>query len=122
MRTALLLITTAAMALTLAVAGFTSVSHKAKPANTTSLIAKGKKLSVLRNCTSCHGKDLKGKPQFSPSLHASGPVRHYTQKTFEGVMNNGTTDDGGHVKPPMPVFKMSAADSDALYAYFKSLK
>ncbi len=37
-------------------------------------------------------------------------------------MNTGVTNDGGMVKKPMPVYHLKAADSAALYAYFKTLK
>ena len=87
-------------------------------------IAQGKALasSLQPPCTGCHGADLAGKKGFSPSLHTSGVLREYNPITWARVMDTGVTNDGGHVKRPMPVYHLKAAQSNALYAYFKTLK
>lgn len=115
---------TAAFAGVLIMTGFghfssTQASSKAASA---ALIAKGKGLVTLDNCNSCHGKDLKGKAKFSPSLRASGVLKEYNSKTWARVLNTGVTNDGGMVKSPMPVYKMSKADSAALWAYLLTQK
>jgi mono/diheme cytochrome c family protein len=97
--------------------------HPAKAAKPNpALIAKGKALAGDKRCNSCHAPDYAGKKGFSPSLHASGVLREYTPATWAKVMDTGVTNDGGKVKPPMPVYHLSAADSAALYAFFKTLK
>lgn len=85
-------------------------------------VAHGKTLAATDRCNTCHGADYSGKKGFSPSLHATGVLREYNAKTWATVMNTGVTNDGGHVRPPMPVYHLKAADSGALYAYFKTLK
>jgi mono/diheme cytochrome c family protein len=119
---------TAALGVALALAGTSSTfaAHKmaahGKPAGSAALIAKGKQLSSEKHCNSCHAADLKGKPGFSPSLHASGVLKEYNPTTWARVMDTGVTNDGGKVKPPMPVYHLSKADSAALWTYFKTLK
>jgi cytochrome c553 len=73
-------------------------------------------------CLGCHAADLAGRPGRTPSLHASGVLKHYTKKQFEVVMNTGVTNDGGHVRGGMPTFHWKASTSDAVYKYLKTLK
>ena len=87
-----------------------------------SWIAKGKALSSAKHCNSCHAADLKGKPGFSPSLLSNGVLKEYNAATWARVLDTGVTNDGGKVKPPMPIYHLAKADSKALYAYFKSIK
>jgi cytochrome c2 len=94
-------------------------THKASASGAA---AKGKTLAAKYRCNTCHAADLSGKPGFSPSLHASGVLKEYTPKTWDAVLSTGVTNDGGKVKPPMPVYKMSAADANAIWAYLKTLK
>ena len=93
-------------------------SAKTNPAQ----IAQGKTLAASDRCNTCHGADYAGKQGFSPSLHANGVLREYNPTTWARVMDTGVTNDGGHVKQPMPVYHLKAAQSGALYAYFKTLK
>jgi len=86
------------------------------------LIAKGKALSNSKKCTGCHGPDMAGRPNFSPSLHASGPLRHYTAKTWARALDIGVDEEGKPFKKPMPTYHMAAPDSAALFAYCKTLK
>lgn len=95
----------------------------AKPAaGGAALVAKGKALAESKKCNTCHSADYAGKQGFSPSLKSTGALKEYNPTTWARVMNTGVTEDGGHVKPPMPVYHLKKADSDALWAYFKTLK
>ncbi len=85
-------------------------------------ITAGKAISQQNGCNSCHAATYAGKPHFSPSIRANGVTKQYTLATWERVMNTGVTEDGGHVKKPMPVYHMPAAKSAPLYAFLKSLK
>jgi len=120
---------TIALGTTLAAVGSTAgiAAHKAAgkmkaSAASSALIAKGKQLSDAKHCNSCHAADLSGKPKFSPSLRASGELKHYTLAQWATVLDTGVTNNGGKVKSPMPVYHMSKADSAAIYAYYKTLK
>ena len=86
------------------------------------LITAGKGIAENNGCNSCHGANYAGKKGFSPSLHANGVLKEYTLTTFERVMNTGVTNDGGHVKKPMPVYHMDGKKSKPLYAFLESLK
>lgn len=87
------------------------------------MAAHGKTLAVAKKCNTCHGADNAGRKGFSPSLRAGSQVlKEYNAKTWARVMDTGVTEDGGKVKPPMPVYHLSAKDSAALWAYFKTLK
>jgi mono/diheme cytochrome c family protein len=85
-------------------------------------IAKGKTLVTTYHCNSCHAADLAGKKGFSPSLKSDGVLKEYNAKTWAVVLDTGVTNDGGMVKKPMPVYKMKAADSAAIWAYLKTVK
>lgn len=87
------------------------------------MAAHGKTLAVAKKCNTCHGANLGGTGKFAPSLRAdSRVVKEYNPKTWARVMDTGITEDGGKVKPPMPVYHLSAKDSAALWAYVKTLK
>ncbi len=86
-------------------------------------IAHGKAIAESNGCNSCHAATYAGKPHFSPSIRANGITAKYTSAKFVTLMKTGTTEDGGQVKKPMPVYKdMTAKDSAALYAFLKSQK
>lgn len=88
-----------------------------------SQIARGKAVAESNGCDSCHSATYGGKKGFSPSIRATGVTRKYTAATFTRLMHTGITDDGGHVRKPMPVYpKLAAKDSTALYAFLKSQK
>lgn len=76
----------------------------------------------ITTCTGCHGKDLTGSKGFSPSIRASGELKHYTKAQFERLMKTGVTNDGGMVRKPMRVFHYTNKEADLLYTYLKSLK
>lgn len=115
---------TTVLALGLAAAALTARPAAAPqaPAPSPATVAHAKSLVASKRCSGCHAANLAGKKGFSPSLHASGVMREYNPTTWARVMNTGVTNDNGHVKPPMPVYHLKAADSAALYAYFKTLK
>lgn len=92
------------------------------PAVSAAQIAHGKTVAETQGCNGCHAHDYAGKAGFSPSIRADGVTKQYTLATFERVMKTGETEDGGHVKKPMPVYKMTAEDSAPLYAFLKTLK
>ena len=85
-------------------------------------IKEGKALAEQNGCNGCHSATYAGKKGFSPSIRADGVTRKYTLTTWERVMNTGVTEDGGHVRKPMPVYHMPAAKSAPLYAFLKSQK
>ena len=92
------------------------------PKFTAAIMSRAKGVITSKGCNTCHGADLAGKPHFAPSLHASGVLREYNVTTFARVMDTGVTNDGGHVRPPMPVYHLKTADSVPLYGYLKTLK
>ena len=71
---------------------------------TMAMVTQGKTLISQYRCNGCHAADLGGRPHFSPSLHQSGSLKPYTSATFTRLLLTGVTDDGGHVRPPMPVY------------------
>ena len=91
-------------------------------ASSAAQIAQGKATAESNGCNSCHSATYAGKARFSPSIRANGVTKQYTLATWERVMNTGITEDGGHVKKPMPVYHMPAAKSAPLYAFMTSLK
>ncbi len=93
-----------------------------KPAFTAAQIAHGKLLSEKKGCNSCHGATYVGKEGFSPSIRANGITRQYTAKTFARMLDTGVTEDGGHVRKPMPVYHLPVKDGTDLYAFFTTLK
>lgn len=103
----------------------TQAAPQMRPLNakaTAKLVALGKKLSSEKGCNTCHGTNLQGKPKFAPSLRQTGIMKLYNPKTFARLMAVGLTEDGEKVKKPMPIYKMKASDSNALYAYLKTQK
>jgi len=119
---------TAAFGVTVLVAG-THISPAAAPkpvkkpaVSNAALITQGKTVAESNGCNSCHTATYSGKKGFSPSIRSTGVTKQYTLATWERMMNTGITEDGGHVKKPMPVYHMAAKDSAPLYAFMKSLK
>jgi len=120
---------TAALAITLSLAGASTGAtakhmkkHPAK-ASASASIAKGKALIAAKRCNMCHGANLAGFPGRSPSLHPGMPMNHYNKALFERLMSKGLDEEGKKVGPPMDkVCTLTAAQGDALYAYLKTLK
>jgi cytochrome c553 len=112
---------TAAFAILIACDTTTNV-HATPMVSPSKQILAGKALTVSDHCTQCHGANLTGQTQFSPSLRTTGVLKEYNKKTFETVLFSGKTNDGGMVSNPMPVYKMKAALADDIYDYLKTLK
>lgn len=110
------------LAATVSPAAAPKTAHAPLPKMASGSVAHGKALAASLRCNTCHAANLGGKKGFSPSLRASGVLREYNTKTWARVMDTGVTNDNGHVKAPMPVYHLKAADSNALLAYCKTLK
>lgn len=95
---------------------------KKPAASSAALVATGKGISETNGCNGCHSATYTGKKGFSPSIRSNGILKKYSLTTFERVMNTGVTEDGGHVKKPMPVYHMPAQKSAPLYAFLESFK
>src|SRR5258708_6287802 len=105
MRTVPAFCCTAALIITLALAGTTTGAatkkHMAMKSSSGALVAKGKTLVTAKHCDACHGPDLKGKANFSPSLHAgTRPMTEYNQTTFVRLLTKGLDNGGAKVKSP----------------------
>lgn len=100
------------------------MTMKKKAPMASGLVAKGKGLISSKRCNGCHGADLKGKPHFSPSLHASTrPMTEYNKTTFVRLMTKGVDNDGKKVGPPMSMAcNQKPSDAAAMYAYLKTVK
>jgi len=87
-------------------------------------VSKGKALISSKRCNGCHGADLKGKPKFSPSLHASvRPMKEYNKSTFVRLMTKGLDEGGKKIGPPMSMAcNQTPGDAAAMYAYLKTVK
>jgi cytochrome c553 len=97
--------------------------HKMKkPMSSAAQVTTGKGISESSGCNTCHGATYTGKKGFSPSIRASGVTKKYTLTKFERMMNTGETEDGGHVKKPMPVYHMPVAKSAPLYKFLMAQK
>ena len=60
---------------------------------------------------------------FSPSIRKTGALHDYTQAQFVTLLHTGITNDGGHVKKPMPVYaKMKTTEAASIFAYLETLK
>lgn len=96
----------------------------AKPApSSAAMIAHGKAVAESNGCNGCHTPTYAGKKGFSPSIRATGVTRKYTSAKFVRLIHTGITEDGGHVRRPMPVYaKMPTKDSAALYAFLMAQK
>src|ERR1700723_1360916 len=102
------------------------------------LIAKGEYLARAGDCIACHtvheGKTFAGGlPMKTPfgTLYTSNitpdpqtGIGTWTSDQFYSLMHNGRFPDGGLVYPAMPFAsytKVTRADSDAIYAYLRSI-
>jgi mono/diheme cytochrome c family protein len=115
-----------------------AVAQQATPADDASILAKGEYLARAGDCIACHtapeGKLFAGglamKTPFG-TLYTSNitpdpqtGIGTWTSDQFYSMMHNGRFPDGGLVYPAMPFAsytKVMRADSDAIYAYLKSI-
>jgi len=70
-----------------------------------------------------HGDDLGESPpgfaSYAPPL-AGGPA-NFTEAEFIAFLQTGERPDGSHPRPPMPPYRLNAADARAVAAYIRSL-
>ena len=98
-------------------------AHMIKHALALGSISQGKSLVSQYRCTGCHGANLAGRQGFSPSIKRTGALHDYTQAQFIKLMHTGITNDGTHVRKPMPVYtKMPTPQAISIFAYLRSLK
>jgi mono/diheme cytochrome c family protein len=121
----------------LSIGASAAVAQQATPADA-SLLAKGEYLARAGDCIACHtapeGKLFAGglamKTPFG-TLYTSNitpdpqtGIGTWTSDQFYSLMHNGRFPDGGLVYPAMPFAsytKVTRADSDAIYAYLRSI-
>ena len=107
----------------------------------TSQLARGRDLVVQGDCVVCHTRPEPGSAQFAGGypLHAApGTVYSsnitpdkktgiggWTAEQFHRAMHEGIAADGRHLYPAFPYTyftKLSRADTDAIFAYLKTVK
>jgi mono/diheme cytochrome c family protein len=121
----------------LSIGASAAVAQQATPPDA-SLLAKGEYLARAGDCIACHtapeGKLFAGglamKTPFG-TLYTSNitpdpqtGIGTWTSDQFYSLMHNGRFPDGGLVYPAMPFAsytKVTRADSDAIYAYLRSI-
>lgn len=68
------------------------------------------------------GADIGGPPTmatYAPAL--AGLPANYTDEQFVAFLQTGVRPDGSHPRPPMPPYRLNAADARAVAAYIASL-
>jgi mono/diheme cytochrome c family protein len=102
------------------------------------LIAKGEYLARAGDCVACHTRPegalfAGGRPMLTPfgTLHTSNitpdndtGIGKWTADQFYAMMHTGRFPDGGLLYPAMPFAsytKVTRQDSDAIYAYLRSI-
>jgi mono/diheme cytochrome c family protein len=107
-------------------------------ANKEEQVARGRYLALAGNCMGCHtargGQQYAGGRAiatpfgniFAPNLtpDASTGIGSWTADDFWRALHNGKSRDGSFLYPAFPYTnytKVSRADSDAMYAYFRTL-
>jgi mono/diheme cytochrome c family protein len=130
--------TTLILFLALCFAGMTTASAQQSPPANAELLKKGEYLARAGDCIACHtareGKTFAGGlPMKTPfgTLYTSNitpdpqtGIGTWTSDQFYQMMHNGRFPDGGLVYPAMPFgsyTKVTRADSDAIYAYLRSV-
>ena len=117
----------------LLVAGLLLASARATAQNT--IVTRGKYLAIVGDCTSCHLKDYGGGRALSSLLgtvYATNitsdkdtGIGNWTAGQFYRAMHSGIRADGAHLYPAFPFAYftlMPRSDTDALFAYLKSLR
>jgi len=111
------------------------------PAAAQDQVARGKYLAVLGDCASCHTAPGVGAKRYAGGLALSSPfgtlysanitpdmrtgIGSWTNDQFFVALHEGIAPGGVHLYPafPYPDFtQISRTDSDALFAYLKSVK
>ena len=124
--------------LSIGVSPVAAVAQQATPPDNASALAKGEYLARAGDCIACHtapeGKLFAGGlAMMTPfgTLYTSNitpdpqtGIGTWTSDQFYSLMHNGRFPDGGLVYPAMPFAsytKVTRADSDAIYAYLRSI-
>lgn len=63
---------------------------------------------------------IPGWAEFAPSL--AGLPAHYTEAALVTFLETGTRPDGSQAGPPMPPYRFSRTDAQAIVEYLKSLR
>lgn len=115
----------AVLAATLLYTGSSTASAKAMHAMkpTAGAVSSAPALLSKYRCNGCHSANLMGKPGFSPSIKGTGALHDYTQAQFVKLMHTGITNDGKHVRRPMPVYaQMPTPQAVTIFKYLKAQK
>jgi mono/diheme cytochrome c family protein len=62
---------------------------------------------------------IPGWAEFAPAL--AGLPGHYTEAQLVTFLETGVRPDGSNAAPPMPPYRFSRSDAEAVVAYLKSL-
>ncbi len=130
------------MAALIGAAGIAACAQAAPYARTEQLVARGEYLVTgIGGCNDCHtpmtaaGPDMSrtlqgGELIFGPMIDmpwapyapqlAGGPPA-YSDAEFADLLQTGLRPDGSTLRPPMPPFRLNAADAEAVVAYIKTL-
>lgn len=63
---------------------------------------------------------IPGWVEYAPRL--AGLPGHYSEAALAAFLETGTRPDGSHAGPPMPPYRFSRPDAEAIVAYLKSLR
>lgn len=106
------------------------------------LVARGEYLvTSIGGCNDCHTPMTPDGPDMSQSLQGgelifgplidmpwapyapqlAGGLPNYTDAEFAALLQTGLRPDGSMPRPPMPPFRMNAADAEAIVAYIRTL-
>ncbi|MDP3457772.1 MAG: c-type cytochrome [Hyphomonas sp.] len=130
------------MAALIGAAGIAACAQAAPYARTEQLVARGEYLVTgIGGCNDCHtpmtaaGPDMSrtlqgGELIFGPMIDMpwapyapplAGGLTAYSDAEFAALLQTGLRPDGSTPRPPMPPFRLSAADAEAVVAYIKTL-
>jgi mono/diheme cytochrome c family protein len=113
----------------------------ATPAAAQDAVSRGKYLAILGDCAGCHTKSTIGAPPYAgglPFTAAFGTlyspnitpdkqtgIGNWTQDQFYTTLHTGIAPRGKHLYPAFPFLYFThirRADSDAIYAYLRTVK
>ncbi|MGI4985231.1 MAG: c-type cytochrome [Janthinobacterium lividum] len=125
----------------IAYAGSNGGENKAPavPVNADALVKRGQYLAAMGDCIACHtprgAKPYSGNyavpspfgTMYTPNLTPDNDtgIGKWTSDDFYRAMHDGVSKDGSYLYPAFPFTsytKMSRADTDAIFAYLKSLE
>lgn len=127
------------LALSVYVAGATATNFAAADApDSAALVERGKYLALAGNCGSCHteedGEFMAGGVAFvtpfgtlystNITSHPEAGIGSWTKEQFRQSLRSGVRPNGEHLYPAFPYTaftKITDADIDALYAYFRTV-